>query len=93
MKIYSLKSVSLGHLNKPFYADGDLEAINELRNAVKFGGESPLKANIDDLELHCIGEFSSEKGIVSTKAKFVISLKDIPLIDEIYKEACDVETV
>lgn len=86
MKFYSLKSKSLGYFNKPFLCTDDLEAINQLRNAVMSGTDIGLMNNLKDLELHALAEFDSSKGIEKIKPKMVIDCIEIPEIVEMCEE-------
>lgn len=87
MKYYALKSRSLKFLNPPFPANDDYDAMNMVRNAAMAGADVALLNNIDDLDLCYVGEFDTKEGFTKTKVKVILSCGEIPVINEMVKEA------
>lgn len=67
MRIYSLKSKSLGYYNLPFFAENDTGALFNIRNAVLSEQDASLSSNLDDLILVLLGELVQEDSVVIAK--------------------------
>ena len=93
MKLYALRSKSLGYINTPFVGSDDLEVLNQLRNCVMNGKDASLIANLKDLELLSLADFDATEGISKAKIKVVIDCNEIPLIAEMAQEVLNHEVV
>lgn len=71
MIILSLRSKSLDHLNLPFYANNEKEALAMIRDQVLSEKDCSLVRNLSDLELVKLGEFDSTLGITSNERKSI----------------------
>lgn len=71
MIILSLRSKSLDHLNLPFYANNEKEALAMIRDQVLSENDCALTRNLSDLELVKLGEFDSTLGITSNERQTI----------------------
>lgn len=86
---YCIRSKSLDFYNVPFYASGNKEAVNVVRNSVLGGRDIAMQEHLDDLSLYLVGHFNSDNGVITPTPEplFICELSEIPILSEIRKES------
>ena len=62
MKLYSIKNVQTERFNPPFVARDNDDAIETCRKAIIAGRDISLLVELENLELHIVGEFNGYTG-------------------------------
>lgn len=85
MKLYSIRNKQTGIFNPPFVARDHIDAEETVRKAIVSGRDISLLVELDNLDLHCIGDFDAKTAeFVGYYEKFK-DLSDIPLPDHLNK--------
>lgn len=86
MKLFSIRNVSTDRYNPPFVARDKDDAIETCRKAIIAGRDISLLVELENLELHLVGDFDATTGYFAEEAACsIVMLSDIPLPEHIKK--------
>lgn len=79
--VYAIKDVK-SCFWKPFTQPNDAVALREFSNLVNSSGDSFIVQNYTDLELHKLGEYNDETGVLSADVQYLVKGVDVKKVGE-----------
>lgn len=80
LKIYAIKDTKVGFM-QPFCQVNDSVAVREFGNLIN-SGSSVVSQNYEDMELHCLGSYSQETGIIESNVQYLVKGIDVKKVVE-----------
>lgn len=80
-KIFAIKDTKVGFM-QPFIQPNEAVAVREFSNLVN-AGNSVVSANYGDMELHCLGTYNQDTGVITSDVSYVIKGADVKEVSEI----------